>query len=100
MKELEAKKIEDERVAENVALKAEIEKHKSESAAKVEELQKRVDEMKASKQTINADDPFQGRHTNQEDVINRMTDEDIRKIEEEQGLELFGPEYAKRHKEY
>jgi len=102
MKEIEAKqKLEAEKKAQEdkdkliQELQAKIANQEKEASSKFDMLQKRLDEMATSKAVIQPQDPFAS-ETKSNNNIDKWSDEELRRIEEESARKFFGDDFERQ----
>lgn len=95
LQEAEVKKQLEEKEKEIAAMKKRIEDQEKNSAEKLQMFQKSIDEMKESQAIVNVKDPFKegGKSTLDPE---KMSDEEINRIEMNSGRQFFGPEFDER----
>jgi len=92
IQEIEAKRAQEEKDKLIAELQAKVAAQEKEAAERFEKLQKKLDDMSASKVVITPKDPFESQ-TKPSDDIDKWSDEKIRQIEEASARKFFGEEY-------
>ena len=90
--EVEKKKAEDDRERTIKELQEKLEKQEKDSTEKLTAIQKKVDDMVASKAVITKEDPFKN-DPNLSKQVDTWSDEKIKEIEENSAKTFFGDAY-------
>lgn len=98
LKDVEAKKLVEEKEVENVALKKQLEEQEKKSAQQLDSIQKKVDDMVSSQSTSAGGNPFEGDNndTDSSKMVDNWSKEKVDGVEEASARAFFGDDFDER----